>query len=168
MASYNLKYKIQVTDFNGDVAEVTFPDHLIDTTTLATLAAAMANLVAALAAATNGKITRQSISVLLNEAQYLVGVAPPTNAEYSSVTDGAKLNFADGAGERSSVTVPAPLEALFGASSNVVDSTQATAAALITEFETQCHSSSGALFNLYKGGAKTGRHSRRRVTRLIP
>jgi hypothetical protein len=168
MASYNLKYKIQVTDINGDVAEVTFPDHLIDTTTMATLAAAMANLVAALAPATNGKVTRQSVSILFNEAQFLVGTAPPTNAEYSSVTDGARFQFADGAGERSAVTVPAPIEALFGGNSNVVDSTQAQAAALITEFETQCHSSSGVLFNLYKGGAKTGRHSRRRVTRLIP
>lgn len=168
MASYNLRYKIQVTDINGDVAEVTFPDHLIDTTTVATLAAAMANLVTALTPATNGKITRQSVAILFNEAQFLVGSSPPANAEYSSVTDGAKFNFADGAGERSAVTIPAPIEALFGASSNVVDSTQAQAAAFIAEFEGQCHSQAGVLFNLYKGGVKTGRHSRRRVTRLIP
>lgn len=168
MASYKLRYTFQVVDFNGDIANVSFPDFLIDTATVAALHTVSANLLGVLAAATNGKITRQGVSILFNEAQYLVGVAPPTNAEYSSVTDGAKFNFADGLSDRTSVTVPAPIEALFGASSNIIDSLQAQAAALIAAVANDCHDPAGGTYNLYKGGAKTGRHTRRRVTRLIP
>lgn len=168
MASYKLKYQFQITDFNGDTANVTFPDFLIDTTTFAAAASVLGTLEGVLAAATNGKVTRQSFTVLVNEAQFLVGTAPPTNAEYSSVTDGAHFAFATGGGLRAAVTVPAPIEAMFGANSNVIDSTQAQAIALIQAFENSCHSPSGPAYNLYKGGVKTGKHTRKRVTRLIP
>lgn len=168
MATYLVRYSFSVVDFNGDVAHVSFPDRLSDAETFAMAATNVATLAGVLAAATNGKIIRQSFQVLVNEAQYLVGTAPPTNAEYSSVTDGAKVSFADGAGERMGLTVPAPIEALFGASSNVVDSTQTQAAALIAAVEATCHSPNGVLYNLYTGGAKTGRRYRKRVTRKIP
>lgn len=168
MASYKLRYTFQVVDVNGDVANVSFPDFLIDTATVAALHTVSANLLGVLAASTNGKIIRQGVSILFNEAQYLVGTAPPTNAEYSSVTDGAKLNFADGLGDRISVTIPAPIEALFGTDSNVVDSTEAQVLAFIAAVANDCHDPAGGTYNLYKGGAKVGRHIRRRVTRLIP
>lgn len=168
MATYLVRYNFSVVDFNGDVAHVSFPDRLSDAETFAMAAGNVATFAADLAAATNGKIIRQSFAVLINEAQYLVGTAPPTNAEYSSVTDGAKLSFSDGAGERMAFTIPAPLEAVFGASSNVVDSTHNPPSALITDVETICHSPNGVLYNLYQGGAKTGRRYRRRVTRKIP
>lgn len=168
MPTFLCRYEIQLTDFNGDTALVSFPDRIPDTNTIANQATQMATLVGALTAATNAKVTRQSFRILFNEAQYLVGTAPPTNAEYSSVTDGAKFNFADGAGERTAATVPAPIEALFGSNSNIIDSTQAQSAAFIAAVESVCHSPNGVLYNLYKGGAKTAHHTRKRVTRLLP
>lgn len=168
MANYNGRFEIQVTDINGDRAMVTFPWHGADTTVVSDIASACAALATVVAAATNGKITKQGFSLFINEAQYLVGTTPPNDAEYSSVTDGARFSFADGAGERTAATIPAPLEALFGANSNVVDSTQTQAAAIIAAVAAQCKSPAGAAYNLYKGGVKTGRHSRKRATRLIP
>src|SRR5215469_7423389 len=129
MANYKTRYFIQVTDINGDVAEVSVPSFNGDTATLAQFATNMASLEPLVAAVTNGKITKQGFSVLLNEAQYLVGTTPPNNAEYSSVTDGARLQFSNALGERTAVTIPAPLEAVFGANSNIVDSTQTDVAA---------------------------------------
>src|ERR1041384_4194978 len=41
----------------------------------------------------------------------------------------------NGNGERGSLTIPAPLESVFGAASNVVDSTNANVAALIALIE---------------------------------
>lgn len=168
MAHYKARYVIQVTDVNGDTAIVSFPAFPLDTVTLAAAATVMATLEADVAALTNGKVTRQGLQVLFSEAQYLVGSSPPTNAEYSSVTDGAHLAFADGLGERMSVTIPAPLEAVFGASSNVVNPTYGAIATLISDVAASCGSPSGGQYNLYKGGIKVGRHSRRRVSRLIP
>lgn len=168
MASYRIRYFIQVTDINGDTALTSIESFSADTATLAQIATDMATLEVALAAATNGKVTRQSVEVLINEAQFLVGTTPPTNAEYSSVTDGARFQFANGQGERASSTIPAPLEALFGPSSNVIDSTQPQSAGWITAFESIARPPSGVSFNLYKGGIKVGRRARRRRTALIP
>lgn len=169
MARYNGHWFIQITDINGDVATVRIPWNAPDTTTLATLATDMATLEAAVAALTNGKVTRQGVNALFNEAQYLVGTAPPTNAEYSSVTDGAKLQFATGDGQRTSVTIPAVIEAAFGSDSNVVDSTQAAVATFITAFEANAVPPSGSgTYNLYKGGIKVGKRARKRRTALIP
>jgi len=168
MAKYPGRLQFQITDINGDVALCSIPFYVADTTTLADLAADLAIFEPLVAALTNGKVTRQSVSMLVNEAQFLVGTAPPNNAEYSSVTDGARLNFADGSGERMSVTIPAPIEAAFGASSNVVDSTQANVAAFIAAVEANTNTRGGSSFNLYKGGSKVGRGTRRRATRLVP
>lgn len=168
MANYNIRLKVQITDINGDVAEATFPMHTSDASTLALVVTSLGTMATSLAALTNGKVTRQSFSVLVNEAQYLVGTTPPTNAEYSSVTDGARLSFADGSGERMAVTIPAPIEALFGTNSNVVDSTVSAVSTFIGDVAANCGSTSGVAFNLYKGGIKVGRHSRKRVTKLIP
>lgn len=168
MARFNMRYLIQVTDILGDVAEVSVPVNNPDTTTVAMLATNAGAVATAVAQATNGKVTRQSVRILFNEAQYLVGTAPPTDAEYSSVTDGARFNFATGAGNRSALTIPAPIEALFGANSNVIDSTQANAAAVIAMFATDSSDETGVQFNLYKGGKKVGHGTRRRATKLIP
>jgi hypothetical protein len=168
MASYGIRLEFQVTDINGNVAQTSFPLYLTDTHTLANIATVIATLEADLAALTNGKVTKQGFSVFVNEAQYLVGTAPPNNAEYSSVTDGAKLSFANGNGQRMSVTIPAPIEAVFGATSNVVDSTVTAVATFITDVEANCNAIGGAQFNLYKGGVKVGRHSRKRVSKLVP
>jgi hypothetical protein len=168
MAKFAVRLYFQVTDINGDVADVSVPTFVPDTNTIANLQATAATLAGDISSLTNGKITKQSFSVLLDEAQYVVGSAPPNNAEYSSVTDGAKLSFGNAAGERTSLTIPAPIEAMFGANSNVVDTTSALVGALITSMETIPVSPSSTAYNLYKGGVKTGRGSRRRATRLIP
>ena len=168
MASYPVRFYFQVTDILGDVANVSLPDFLADTTTLADIATALALFEPEIAALTNGKVTRQGIHVLVNEAQYIVGTAPPNNAEYSSVTDGARIQIADGLGERSSFTIPAPIAGVFGTNSNVVDSTQAGVAALLASIAITLKSTSGNFYNLYKGGVKVGRGARRRGTKLIP
>jgi hypothetical protein len=168
MANYRGRYEFQVVDINGDTAQVSLPIFVPDTTTVASMVTGMGVLVTDIAALTNGKVTRQGLSLFINEAQYIVGTAPPNNAEYSSVTDGAKLSFADGGGDRMSVTIPAPVEAVFGANSNVVDSTVSAVATFISDVAAHCFASSGGAFNLYKGGVKVGKHSRRRITKLIP
>jgi hypothetical protein len=168
MARYKISYKLQLTDINGDVAEVVINAAALDTATLAGLAANMATIESAVAAASNAKVTRQSVSALFNEAQFLIGSTPPTNAEYSSVTDGARFQFADGAGDRGSITIPAPVEAMFGANSNVIDPTNGLAAGIITVMETFADTSSGTVLNLYKGGVKVGRGARRRRSSLVP
>jgi len=168
MASYKVSYEFQVTDINGDVANVVVHAFSADSATLAQIATNVATLDAALAAATNGKVTRQGASVLVNEAQFLVGSTPPTNAEYSSVTDGARFQFANGGGDRASSTIPAPLEAMFGSNSNVIDSTQTQAAAWIAAFESIARGNDGSPLNLYKGGIKVGRRARRRRSALVP
>jgi|SRR5579872_5458840 len=168
MANYDAFYEIQFTDINGDTALMRVRTALPDTTTFAAAVTGLGALVTDTAALTNAKVTRQSFSVLVNEAQYLVGTSPPNNAEYSSVTDGARLNFADGSGDRMSVTIPAPVEAVFGPNSNVVDSTEADVATFIAQIAATARPAVGGAFNLYKGGIKVGRRARRRVSRLIP
>lgn len=169
MARYDFDWVFQVTDVNGDVATVRFPSNGPDTLTLAVLATDLATLATDLSAATNGKITRQGLSVRFSESAMVVGTSPPTNAEYSSVTDGARMQFATADGQRTSLTIPAPIEALFGASSNVVDSTNAHASALIADVATNCVPPSGSgTYNLYKGGIKVGKRARLRRSSLVP
>jgi len=169
MAAYNGHLVFQVTDINGDTATLRIPVPLPDTTTIANLATELGVFEPLIAALTNGKITRQGFSVLVNEAQFLVGTTPPVDAEYSSVTDGAKLQFASGNGDRASVTIPAPIEAMFGANSNVVDSTQTDTAAFIAQYKTSAGTEPGpTVLNLYKGGIKVGKRARRRRSALIP
>jgi len=168
MAAYNMEFVYTVVDINGDVAVVRVRRNDGDARTLAQLATTNAALEAGLAAMTNGKVIRQGVNVLFNEAQFLVGTTPPVNAEFSTVTDGAKFSFANGNGERTSTTIPAPIEALFGANSNVIDSTQTQAAAWIALIAADSNAPSGAAYNLYKGGIKVGKRARIRRTSLIP
>ena len=168
MARYKVTAVVQVVDVNGDTALVEANFSHADTVTIAQLATDVGNLATAVAQASNGKITRQSVKLLINEAQFIVGTAPPTNASYPSVTDGARFQFADGAGERASLTIPAPIEALFGAGSNVIDSTQTNSAAVIAYATANLTDLAGTALNLYKGGIKVGKRARRRRSALLP
>lgn len=168
MANYKIRQTFQIVDVNGDIASLEVPSVQPDTRTLAQAQSTNALLAAALTACSNGKVTRRGYSVMFDEAQYIVGTAPPTNAEYSSVTDGARLQFSNNLAERYALTVPAPLESVFGASTNIVDSTNANVAALIALIQTAASGASATLFNLYKGGTKVGRGARVRRTSLIP
>ncbi len=168
MANYTFEYTYEYVDVNGDIATMRIPSFTGDSRTLAQLATTSAAIGTAINACTNGKAIRTGVSVLFIEAQLIVGTAPPTNAEYSSVTDGARLQFANGVGSRMSLTIPAPLESDFGGTSNVVDSTGANIGALIAIIEADAADKGGNLFNLYKGGIKVGRRARRRRSALVP
>jgi hypothetical protein len=168
MASYPYHVAYQIVDFNGDSATMTVKSYAADTTTLAQIATNSTTIGTVLAAATNGKVIRRSAYVLFDVAQYLVGTTPPNNAEYSSVTDGARFNFGNAKGERVALTVPAPLEALFGVNSNVIDPLQTQSAAFIAAIEAATSGPDGVADNLYKGGVKVGRGARVRRSSLIP
>jgi hypothetical protein len=168
VATYNLEYVFEFVDVNGDTANVRIPSNQGDARTIAQLATTAGALGAAITACSNAKGIRTGVNILFTEAQLIVGTAPPTNAEYSSVTDGARLQFANGVGSRAAITIPAPLEADFGSSSNVVDSTNANIAALITAYAADASDKGGVAFNLYKGGIKVGKRARRRRSSLVP
>jgi hypothetical protein len=168
MANYYVEYEFQIVDVNGDTALTRVPSLQVDTVTLAAMITKSNAIGAALIACSNGKTVRTSISITNITAQLIVGSAPPTNAEYSSVTDGARLNFANGTGARMSLTVPAPLESDFGPSSNVVNPLDTNVAALIGEIASTATDRGGTLFNLYKGGIKVGKRARLRRSSLVP
>jgi len=168
MANYKGSYTFEYVDINGDTALMRIPTLQIDTRTLAQLATTSNTLGAAINLVTNGKAIKTGFSFEVVTAQYVVGASPPNNAEYSSVTDGARLQFSNALRERMSMTIPAPLEHVFGALSNIVDSTQTDVAALIALIAADAVGASGTAFNLYEGGVKTGRGARRRRSSLVP
>jgi hypothetical protein len=168
MANYKISYTFEIVDINGDTAVMRIPSLQIDTRTLAQLATTSGALGGGINALTNGKTIKTGVSIDFVTAQYLVGTTPPNNAEYSSVTDGARLQFSNSLRERMSLTVPAPLEHVFGTNTNIVDSTQTDVAALIALIAADAQGASGTAFNLYEGGVKSGRGARRRRTSLIP
>lgn len=168
MATFHAYYTIEIVDVNGDVATTRMPFQAVDAGTVAGLHTGATNFGAALLACSNGKGIKTSMTILYDEAQLIVGTTPPTNAEYSSVTDGARLQFSNNTGERSSLTIPAPLESDFGAASNVVDPTDANVAALIAFWQANAADPAGVHYNLYKGGIKVGRRARSRRSSLVP
>lgn len=168
MANYYVEYEYQIVDVNGDTALTRVPSLQVDSLTVAQLVTKSGAIGAVLAACTNGKVIRTSASIGIVTAQFIVGTAPPTNAEYSSVTDGARLNFANGTGSRMSLTIPAPLESDFGTASNVVNPADGNIAPLIAEIASAATDRGGTLFNLYKGGVKVGRRARLRRSALVP
>lgn len=168
MANFNAKYTVEIVDVNGDHSITTMPVLHADTTTVAQMQTDSAGFGGAVIACSNGKVIKRSVTLLFDEAQLIVGTTPPTDAEYSSVTDGARLQFSNAEGQRYSLTVPAPLETDFGAASNVVDSTDTNVAALIAFIVAHATSPANFLFNLYKGGVKVGKGARRRRSSLVP
>lgn len=168
MASFDAHYTLEYVDVNGDTATVRMPFQAGDAGTIAGIHTNGSALQAVVDACTNAKNISLSVTVLFNKAHLIVGTTPPNDAEYSSVTDGARLQFGNSLGERNSVTIPAPLESDFGASSNVVDSTDANVAALIAFWQANAANPSNTLFNLYSGGIKVGRRARIRRSSLVP
>lgn len=169
MALKPVRHFLEVVDVNGDHSLVSYPTTADDaTTTLANLETASTNFAAAVAACTNSLVVKRSFSMLLDEAHLVVGSSPPNNAIWPSVTDGARLTFKNNKGERFSLTIPAPLATDFGAGSNVVDSTDPNIDALITLLQVQAMNPNGTAYNLYDGGAKTGKRARRRRNNLVP
>lgn len=168
MANYYLETTLTLTDANGDTAQLKFPvGDTTDTITLAAMVADVNALITALGAPgtiTNAKVTSAKITALVLKAN-------PTgalNAQFSQVTDGARLNFLNSAGGRGVLVVPAPIPTVFAGPPNedVVDS-GGPIAALITYY-TGHASHEGGLLNVYNGGVKVGRHARRRAQHKVP
>lgn len=163
------KYNFLVVDINGDTALASFEAFFPPAGLGSDLQANSATIATALAAATNGKIIRRSVSLLLDEAQYIIGVSPPAEAEYSKVETGARLQFSNAAGTRAAFTVPAPKLSDFNGAgnANTVNPLDANMSALIVALESVLTDDEGTPVNLYQGGVKTGRHARRRPNRRV-
>jgi len=164
MANYPGALVFQITDVNGDTAEMAITSLFADTATIATITTLIGAVGALIVPVTNGKVTSTGARWGVTKAQISTATAPPpANATYPSVTDGAALSFRNSAGGARRVVIPAPLLTDFIAGTNTVNPAQADMAALIAELEAL--SDLDGATNLYEGGVKTGRHSRRRVTR---
>lgn len=164
MASYEVFFDIQITDVNGDSATTRLRSLYPDTTTIAGLATTAAANVGVVAACTNGKVTSSAIYILFNKSQISAGTAPPpASATYPSVTDGARLSFSNSNGLGRNVTIPAPLLTDFVAGTNTVNPGDTNVSALITQVIALADIDGST--NLYEGGVKVGRHSRRRPAR---
>lgn len=163
MANYLCHFQVQIADVDGDVATVTYRQLQPDSATIANLKTIADGFNTAIAGATNGKITRESASVLFLEAQIVPGTTPPTDATYPSVTDGARLNFSNSGGAAQHLTIPAPTETTFLAppQRDLVDPA-GDAAPLIAFLKAHMTDVGGTLLNLYQGGIKVGRRARRR------
>lgn len=163
MANFTLEYHFQVTDINGDAATATIRQVVADTQTLAVLKTTSDNLLAVIAPLTNGKVTSRTVTVIQDKAQISAGTAPPpADAAYPSVTDGARLNFNNAAGLRRAITIPAVKEVAFASGTTTVNPAQSDVAALISQIEGVVDVDGTT--NLYQGGEKVGRGSRKRVT----
>jgi len=164
MASYPSDLEFQLTDVNGDSALMRLTTLYPDTTAISGLATTAAATAALIAACTNAKITLQGFHVTFVKAQISAGTAPPpASSVYPSVTDGAALSFANSAGGRRRVVIPAPLLSDFVTGTNTVNPADANISALITQIEAL--SDLSGLTNLYEGGVKVAHHSRRRAAR---
>jgi len=164
LASFNGHYDIQVTDVNGDNATIKVERFFSDSVNVSVYEAELATLVANIAACTNGKVTSTALYIGFNKAQISAATAPPpASSVYPSVTDGARLSFANSGGGRRSITIPAPLLTDFKTGSNTVNPSDTNISALIADIEGLA--GIDGTTNLYEGGVKTGRHARKRVTR---
>lgn len=83
----------------------------------------------------------------------------PTVAQYHLVTDIANLVFQTVAGVSIQVVVPGPLAATFGPSSNVVDPTNPTVAALIAAVIGTLSDTAGNVATAYLTGVKSSRRT---------
>lgn len=169
MPNYRLNFELQVVDINGDTAAVTFNSVAPDSFTVAEAVTEVNDFATLIAAVTNGKVIRQRFGILADEAQLLVGTTPPNEAEYSKVETGARIQFSNSDGARASLTVPAPILAVFSAAgnANTVNPTQAGMANLITFLKLNMLDDGGTPLNLYQGGVRVSRHARRRPNRRI-
>ena len=109
MANYLMTGWADVVDVAGQVARVSYRSLQVDSVTLAAKATEVATFGADIGAASNGKVIRTGFTVLTLEAHVVPGSPPPTDAVYPSVTDGARIRIANGAGSVGGLTVPAPI-----------------------------------------------------------
>lgn len=169
MASIPVSYDLQIVDINGDTASVTVNGYTDDAAMVSDVAANVGTIAGLVAACSNGKVIRQRISFLVDEAQLLVGTTPPNEAEYSKVETGARIQFSNAGGSRLSLTVPSPILANFSAAgnANTVNPTSTAMAALIAWIKANINDEAGNPLNLYQGGVRVSHHARRRPNRRV-
>lgn len=167
MANFKTTLWVEIIDIDGDTARVSLNTMEGDTGILSDIATNTATLATNLAAVSNGKVVKQGVTVIFDEAQFLVGTTPPTDATYPKVEDGARLQFSNAEGSRASITIPAVRELAFNTPSdrNTVNPTQTAVKALIDFFKATALDSGLNALNLYQGGVKVARHARRRPNR---
>lgn len=161
MTTYLMTGWADVVDVDGQTARTSYRSAQVDSVTLAQKAAEVATFGADVGAASNGKVIRTGFTVQTLEAHVVPGAPPPTDAVYPSVTDGARLRIANGAGAVGGLTIPAPKDAVFVPGQTYVDQA-GSAAALITFITSHATDVAGTVLNLYISGVKVGRGARRR------
>lgn len=169
MANYRTFLNITLLDAQGNIARQRIDLGLLpDSDTVAGLATDMAGYITALGApgvVTNAKVLEQSVTVLLSKSQ-AGGSGPALDAEFTSVADAARLQFANSAGDRASLSIPAPIPTVFGTLplENVVDPAGAAAPVIAWMI---AHAGGPALLNLYEGGVKISRRAPVRAQRRV-
>lgn len=162
MANFKVIYVFTVTDVDGHQSNVSISGGPTgDTNTLAALKTNSDTVNTALAAVTNGKVTRRSLAVTLDEAQ---GVG--TDAEFPNIEQRASAVFANAEGSKAILHVPAPVEAIFRSPpvDDIVDPNNALMSAFITAVQGVARDQGANPLNLFLGGAMSTRRRARRVS----
>lgn len=167
MANYRCYLNVTLTDSDGDQSKMRIDlGPIADTATIAGLATDMSGFIAALGAPgtiTNAAVTEQSVSIVLSKATFTSAL----NAQFAQVEDQARLQFANSAGDRASLSIPAPIPGVFASPPNqdVVDFA-GPVGAIIAWFT--AHAGGPTLLNIYEGGVKVARRARRRAQHRVP
>jgi hypothetical protein len=88
-----------------------------------------------------------------------IGASAPVGGQYHLTQDVALLNFATIPGTSIQVTIPAPVAAVFGANSTVVDPTNPLVAAVIAAAIGVLTDAAGNPVTAYVGGSKASRRT---------
>jgi hypothetical protein len=169
MANYLATYTYTFRDKNGDEATMSvraFSAEADTITDLVTSSDALNTIIGNAGTLSNAKVVRRGVSVLVDVAQTdPTAPNPPLDAEFPSVTDKAHLSLANAGGSKASVSIPAPIEAVFQAppSDGVVNPSNAAMAAFIAGVTALARDAAGNPLNLYEGGTRVG--SRQRLRR---
>src|SRR5207237_1255233 len=95
----------------------------------------------------------------VTQALPAIGAVTPSGGTYSLAQDVALFNFATVPGQSLQLIVPAPLQAIFGANSTIVDPTNALVLALIADVVGTMTDEAGNLVTAYKSGSKGSRRT---------
>jgi hypothetical protein len=97
--------------------------------------------------------------LFVTQALPAIGTTTPLGAQYRLCQDVALFNFQTVAGTSIQIALPAPLLALFGANSTVVDATNALSASIIAAAIGTLADNAGNLATAFAGGSKSSRRT---------
>lgn len=161
LAKFRIYQSVTLRDVDGQSATTGYHTELSAADATATnMEAGSDSFNTVLAATTNAKVVQRSAHIRFDEAQ---GVG--TDGEFPLVSQKALLHFSNAQGSRSSLSIPAPLEAIFRSppSDDIVDPANAAVAAVIAFIVANASDVGSNLYNLFQGGALAShRRSRRR------